>query len=103
MVTQYGEKLANEIIEYSYENSTDPTTELMPPTLPQTRQPNNQPNNTLTIQQKIQQFNEAMRRSNLNQRIVPPNINKYSPEYAKLIAAKPRASASANIKLGGVY
>jgi hypothetical protein len=44
-----------------------------------------------------------MRRSNLNQRIVPPNINKYSPEYAKLIAAKPRASASANIKLGGVY
>jgi hypothetical protein len=106
MVSQYGEKLANEIIEYSYENSTDPTTELMPPTLPQTpqtRQTNNQPNNTLTIQQKIQQFNEAMRRSNLNQRIVPPNINKYSPEYAKLIAAKPRASASANIKLGGVY
>lgn len=29
-------------------------------------------------------------------------LNKYSPEYARYINAKPRATASANIRLGGV-
>lgn len=32
-----------------------------------------------------------------------PHINKYSPQYAKHIGAKPRAQASANIRLGGIY
>lgn len=30
-------------------------------------------------------------------------INKYSPEYAKSIGAKPRATSSARIRLGGVF
>ena len=29
-------------------------------------------------------------------------LNKYSPEYARYVGAKPRATASANIRLGGV-
>ena len=32
-----------------------------------------------------------------------PNINKYAVEYANYIGQKPRATASARIKLGGVY
>ena len=36
--------------------------------------------------------------------ISPPNINvnKYAPEYARLIGHKPKATKSANIGLGGV-
>ena len=44
-----------------------------------------------------------MMRTNSNQRIIPQNINKYSPAYSNIIAAKPKASVSANIRLGGVY
>jgi len=40
---------------------------------------------------------------NSKTRIIPPNINKFSPAYSRIIAAKPKASASANIRLGGVY
>ncbi len=90
MVQQYGEKEANEIIDYSYENSSDPTREILP----------TKNVNELT---RIQQYNEAMRQMNSNNRIIPPNINKFSPSYSKIIAAKPRATASANIRLGGVY
>jgi hypothetical protein len=32
-----------------------------------------------------------------------PNVNKYSPAYARIIGAKPKATASANIRLGGLY
>jgi len=35
--------------------------------------------------------------------IIPPNINKYSPQYASYIGAKPRAQASARVRLGGAY
>ena len=93
MVQQYGKQVAEEIIEYSYNISTDPTKETMPPRL----------SNDLAIQHKIKQYNETMRRLHSNQRIIPPNVNKYSAEYAKIIAAKPRATSSANIRLGGVY
>ena len=30
-------------------------------------------------------------------------VNKFSPEYSRIIAAKPKAGKSANIRLGGVY
>jgi hypothetical protein len=43
--------------------------------------------------------------SNINNNVrppIPPGINKYSPEYARLIGHKPRATKSANIGLGGV-
>ena len=44
-----------------------------------------------------------MLQQNLNARIIPQNINKFSPAYARIIAAKPKANKSANIKLGGIY
>jgi len=33
----------------------------------------------------------------------PPNINKYSPQYAAYIGARPRAQSSARIGLGGAF
>ena len=33
----------------------------------------------------------------------PPPLNKYSPQYAAYIGAKPRAQASARIRLGGAF
>ena len=33
----------------------------------------------------------------------PPPPNKYSPQYAAYIGAKPRAQATARIRLGGAY
>jgi hypothetical protein len=44
-----------------------------------------------------------MQQFNSKTRIIPPNINKFSPAYSRIIAAKPKATASANIRLGGVY
>ena len=70
MIQKYGKNEAEKIIQYSYDNSSDPTKEMLPP--PPT----------------------------IN---IPQNINKYSPAYARSIAAKPRATTSANIRLGGVY
>jgi len=116
LVKQYGKEGAEQIIEYNSENSIDPTQLLIPPNINiQNEQvytnnyinrQNNINNNINQYQahlQLIQKYNEAMRQSNSNSRVVPQNINKYSPEYAKIIAAKPRASASAHIRLGGVY
>jgi hypothetical protein len=98
MIKKYGKNEAERIIEYSYENSTDPTKEVLPPP-----PPDNQRVSTQASLNKIQQYNEAMRNMNSSQRIIPPNINKFSPAYAKIIAAKPKATASASIRLGGVY
>ena len=99
MIQQYGQEKAEEIIEYSYKNSTDPTREVMPPPPP--------PSNFNPVQrtqiQQIQQYNEQMRQQNSNARMIPPNINKFSPAYARIIAAKPKAGKSANIRLGGLY
>jgi len=102
MVQQYGQQKANEIIEYSYNNSTDPTMAVMPPPPPTFR--NASAATPQQIQnQKIQQYNEYMRQQNSNARMIPPNINKFSPAYARIIAAKPKAGKSANIRLGGVF
>ena len=40
---------------------------------------------------------------NLNHNVSQQNINKYAYEYANAIGQKPRAIASAKIRLGGVY
>jgi len=122
MIEQYGKTKAEEIIEYSYENSTDPTMEVIPPQHQYQQQMQYQPNQQLQqIQQihqhqqllyqkqhidqvsQIQRYNEYMRQINSNQRIIPHNINKFSPAYSRIIASKPKASSSANIRLGGVY
>jgi hypothetical protein len=102
MIQQYGKEKAEEIIEYSYNNSTDPTMEVMPPPPP------TNPTRILLQQQssqmqQIQQYNQMMLQQNLNARIIPQNINKFSPAYARIIAAKPKASKSANIRMGGLF
>jgi hypothetical protein len=102
MIQQYGKEKAEEIIEYSFNNSTDPTMEVMPPPPP------TNPTRILLQQQssqmqQIQQYNQMMLQQNLNARIIPQNINKFSPAYARIIAAKPKASKSANIRLGGLF
>jgi hypothetical protein len=118
MIQEYGQEKAEEIIEYSYTNSVDPTVAVMPPSpiqrqpprQPQPQQQQNQqqnqqikinPNNASLAQ--IQQYNQLMQQFNSKTRIIPPNINKFSPAYSRIIAAKPKATASANIRLGGVY
>jgi hypothetical protein len=100
MIKQYGAKVAKEIIDYSYENSTDPTRETLPPQL---RPPIPGTTNNGDMLRQIQQYNDTMKKLNSQQRIIPPGINKFSPAYARIIAAKPKATASANIRLGGVY
>lgn len=95
MIQKYGQNQAEKIIEYSYEHSTDPTQEIIPPPP--------HPSSHQNVLNKIQEYNETMRKMNSNQRIIPPNVNKFSPAYAKIIAAKPKASVSANIRLGGIY
>jgi hypothetical protein len=131
MIQQYGRQNAEEIIEYSYENSTDPTIETLPPQMVNQQgifqqQGNYQQKGIYQQQQniyqqqqemyqqhqlnssqdqliQIQKYNEYLRQLNVNQRIIPPNINKFSPAYSRIIASKPRAGKSANIRLGGVY
>jgi len=103
LVKQYGQEKAEEIIQYSYENSTDPTMPVVPPTNDTS---NIQPPRPVSRQQtleEIQKYNEYMRQINSGNRFIPQNINKFSPAYSRIIAAKPKASKSANIKLGGVY
>lgn len=84
MIKKYGQKEAEKIIAYSYQNSKDPTRELLPPNPP----------NTPTYNRVINV------RPTTN---VHHTINKFSPEYANLIGVKPKAVPSANIRLGGVY
>jgi hypothetical protein len=54
--------------------------------------------------------NDLTQGQRLPRTLVPPNTtlpprppNKYSPQYANYIGARTPASASARIKLGGVY
>jgi hypothetical protein len=103
MIQQYGQEKAEEIIEYSYNNSTDPTREVMPPAPPPQASRQQQAVVQRTQIQQIQQYNEQMRQQNSNARMIPPNINKFSPAYSRIIAAKPKAGKSANIRLGGLY
>ena len=100
MIQEYGKTKAEEIIEYSFNNSVDPTVAVMPPEQQQVRQQQQQ--NAISLAQ-IQQYNQLMQQFNSKTRIIPPNINKFSPAYSRIIAAKPKAGTSANIRLGGVY
>uniref|UniRef100_A0A6C0KN75 Galactosyltransferase C-terminal domain-containing protein n=1 Tax=viral metagenome TaxID=1070528 RepID=A0A6C0KN75_9ZZZZ len=79
LIDKYGIQRAAEIIKSSYK------TELLNKT------------------QKIQKYNESLRQVNSNYRMIPPNINKFSTAYSRIIAAKPKATSSANIRMGGVY
>ena len=94
MIKKYGTKYTEQIIQYSYYNSSDPTKEILPPSIEK---------NSKSMLNKIQQYNESMRNINSSQRIIPTNINKYSKEYTQIIAPRKKATSSANIRLGGVY
>ena len=96
MIQQYGQAKAEEIIEYSYNNSTDPTKPVMPPA-------SNSP--SPFAQKYLSNVNQPKQNPvtvTVNQGYIP-NVNKYSPAYARIIGAKPKATASANIRLGGLY
>ena len=106
MIQQYGEKSAEEIIEYSYENSVDPTIEVIPPSM--NKQQFIPPKPPLLSQQQqqlyqIQQYNETMKQMNSNARMIPPGINKFSPAYARIMASKPKATSSAHITIWVVF
>jgi hypothetical protein len=110
MIQEYGKTKAEEIIEYSFNNSVDPTVAIMPPPQHQQQQQQQQQQHQQHQQQinaislaQIQQYNQLMQQLNSKTRIIPPNINKFSPAYSRIIAAKPKAGKSANIRLGGVY
>jgi len=60
----------------------------------------NMSNNNIIQRPPVQYQNFVQQQMRPN---IPPNINKYSPQYAAYIGAKPRAQASARVKLGGVY
>ena len=85
MIKQYGVAAAEEIIKYSYENSNDPTKVIIPP-------PSPRPHLQTQINNQMQKYS----------RTIPSNINKFSPNYARSIGVKPKATSSANIRLGGV-
>lgn len=115
MIKTYGKTKAEEIIKYSYDNSVDPTQEVLPPQLTSNSKTKN--NNALfNALNKIQQYKQIILNSNekvfdntpknkltINQQTINKSINKYSPLYARTIGVKPKATASANIRLGGVY
>ena len=131
LVQNYGKEQAEEIIEYSYENSSDPNIPVIPRHLQIQRgqQPayltnnnrsnrsnqsnqSNQNNININAEQQRQRLIQMAQQSQMNQlnqqfnsrtRIIPPNINKFSPAYARIIGVKPKATTSANIKLGGIY
>jgi hypothetical protein len=51
----------------------------------------------------VQYQNFVQQQQQQHRKNVPANINKYSPQYAAYIGAKPRAQASARVRLGGAY
>lgn len=85
LISQYGENVAAQIIEYSYENSVDPNKPVIPPHI------------------NINKYNYNRVPTNQQNQINQTNTNKYSPAYAGIIGSKPRATTSANIRLGGLY
>ncbi len=124
LIRQYGKEHAEQIIKYSYANSVDPNTPVMPPNLrqqqqpqrPQQQQQQQRPQQQQQQQQQrpqqmqqqqeqmqAQQYNQLMQQFNSKSRIIPQNINKFSSAYSRIIAAKPKANKSANIKMGGIY
>lgn len=52
---------------------------------------------------QIKKINEQHRLNKSNKRIIPPGMNKYSPEYSQYIAPSRQVGISANVRLGGLY
>jgi hypothetical protein len=98
LIEKYGIKKAAEIIKYNYNKSRNNSASYS-----QTVEQNNYSESPPVAFNQIQKYNEFLRQNNYNQRIIPPNINKFSTAYSRIIAVKPKASASVNIRMGGVY
>jgi hypothetical protein len=96
MIKQYGQTKAEEIIEYSYNNSTDPTKPVIPPI----QRTNVIQKTDSTISQRPTTISQRPNSAPVNQMT---NVNKYSAAYARIIGAKPKAAKSANIRLGGLF
>ncbi len=97
MINMYGKEKAEQIIKYSYNNSRDPNTPVMPPEF--LRQPQNISHANINVKGRY----ENKTKINLHPKYggkLP--ANKFSPEYARYIGQKPRATTSANIGMGGV-
>ena len=86
MIQKYGKQTAENIIKYSYNNTIDPTKETLPPIL----FPSKHVPSKLVPSTKLEQM-----------QLKPVNI--FSQEYARLKGIKPKATKSANIRLGGLY
>jgi hypothetical protein len=114
LIREFGEVKANEIIKYNYNNSGDHNNNnnINLKYSHQYKEGKNQNQNYNEIGRisekakiilEVQKYNELMRQRNSSHRIIPPNVNKFSPAYSRIIAAKPRASTSVkNIRMGGL-
>jgi hypothetical protein len=83
-------EVENDVFNKTYENSQNNHTNL-----------NNHTNQNNHINQ-INQNNHTNQHHQIKNNM-PISINPFSPHYAKLIGQKPKASASARIRLGGTY
>jgi hypothetical protein len=90
MVQQFGKEKTEQIIQQSLQYSSKPTD---PISFVSSNNNDIANNNTNIIRQLQTAYPFPYRNA---------NINKYSPHYAQSIGVNPRASASANIGLGGV-
>jgi hypothetical protein len=89
MIQEYGDKKTEEIIEYNLRNNREPSNFIMPPTPP-----------SISIHQE-QVHSESFNQNYSSKQVSLPN--RYSPQYAGVVGAKPRATSSINIRLGGIY
>lgn len=110
-VHTYGKEGADQIVEHNQQHSTDPTRPILPPSIasnhaqpraPASAQPSRQPQQPNNIQYAP---NARAHHTYLQSAVPPPppSLNKYDPRYASAAGVKPRATASARIRLGGVY
>jgi hypothetical protein len=94
-------------LNQSHENKMDYVTNDWT-NIPSTKYNNNAINNNAINNNTINNNvinNNAINNRNLNSSkyIIPENINKFSPDYARRIGVKPKATSSVNIRLGGLY
>ena len=94
MISQ-GKQVPQELLnQIENDKLNEVKTDIYNQSIVQNTQPQPQPNIRTHQQQQHQQHQQIR---------LPQPPNKFSPEYARYIGHKPKASASARIQLGGVY
>jgi len=105
IVNKYGKEKAEEIIQHQLNQSN---AHHLQQTQEETQinenefKPTNSYDNILN-KLNIKQYNQYQQKIGSNSRIIPPNVNIFSKEYADIITPKKRATTSANVRLGGIY